>query len=61
MKLNYGQQVRVLTMMVNPDIIHPYTSLKSVTDRKSSKLPGEGHHIIMLPIPPRPRKKVMRG
>ena len=36
--------------MANSDIIHLCTSLKKLSYGKSIKLPGEVHHIIMLPI-----------
>jgi len=48
--LIHQRHVRVLTMMVNSDIIHPCTSLKKLSYGKSIKLPEEVHHIIMLPI-----------
>jgi hypothetical protein len=50
LKVIDGQHVRVLTMMVNSDIIHLCTSLKKIFHGESIKLPEEVHHIIMLPI-----------
>jgi len=48
--LQATRNVRVLTMMVNSDIIHLCTSLRKIFHGESIKLPEEVHHIIMLPI-----------